>query len=423
MILLGLAAAIAAVGLIFYLAPGFEFEADEPSPAPRIVIEETAPEEAPELGFPAFATKNTTRVAGDDPVADAAGVALATSPATGGVEGPAAVSLVNVNDWAAGVAAAALVAAPVGAPILLSETDEVPDLTLSALTALAPQGSSETADAQLFRLGDAAAPRGLRVREIEGATPAELAADVARLRTRLTGEDPDHVLLASSDQPEFAMPAAAWAARSGDPVLFVQADSVPRPTLQALERLGGASTYLLGPESVISADVEDILREETGSRAKRVGAEDPVDNAVAFARYADGTFGWEITDPGHGLVFANSSRPADAGAAAPLSASGKWGPLLLVDDPDVLPPAVEGFLLDIKPGYVDDPTRAIYNHGWMIGDADAVSVAVQAQIDELLELVEVQSGDGLDRAGLQTGRPESQPDTDSDQDGDDRGNP
>src|SRR4051812_35460371 len=36
--------------------------------------------EGPQLGFPVFATKNTTRVAGADPVADAAGVAQAVFP-------------------------------------------------------------------------------------------------------------------------------------------------------------------------------------------------------------------------------------------------------------------------------------------------------------------------------------------------------
>ncbi len=58
-----LLAGVAAV----YLATDFDFGDDqEPAPAPRVVIEEeAAPREAPELGFPAFATKNTTRVAGD----------------------------------------------------------------------------------------------------------------------------------------------------------------------------------------------------------------------------------------------------------------------------------------------------------------------------------------------------------------------
>ena len=61
-------------------------------------------------------------------------------------------------------------------------------------------------------------------------------------------------------------------------------------------------------------------------------AQDPVENAIAFARYASGSFGWNINDPGHGFVIASASRPLDAAAAAPLSASGTWGPLLVTDD-------------------------------------------------------------------------------------------
>jgi hypothetical protein len=119
-----------------------------------------------------------------------------------------------------------------------------------------------------------------------------------------------------------------------------------------------------------------------------------VTNAIGFARYVDTGFGWNINDPGHGLVVANANRPGDAAAAAGLSASGKWGPLVLVEDPNVLPDPLRQFLLDIKPGYQDDPTRALYNHLWLIGDESAISAAVQAEIDELAELVQVGGGGG-----------------------------
>ena len=413
-----LAGAVAAV----YLATGFEFgdDASEAPPAPRIVIEEgdeaPNPERAPELGFPAFATKNTTRVSGADPVADAAGVALATAPATGGIDGPAAVSVVAEDDWPAAIAAASLVAEPVRAPILLSGEDEVPELTLTALTELAPKGSPQTDDDQLFRFGDALAPEGLRARDIDGANPAEVAAAAAAERERLTGKKPEHVVLASSDRPEFAMPAASWSARSGDPVLFVQGDSVPTPTLEALRGLEDVPIYALGPEPVVSDEVLDQIAKETDTKPKRIGEDDAVSNAIAFARYSDGSFGWNVADPGHGLVLANATRPADAGAAAPLSASGKWGPLLLTDNANVLPAPLEGYLLDIKPGYVEDPTRAVYNHAWLIGDTDAISVDVQAQVDDLLELAKVQSGRGQDTGTLPgQGAPESEPDQGDDQ--------
>ena len=57
-----------------------------------------------------------------------------------------------------------------------------------------------------------------------------------------------------------------------------------------------------------------------------------------------------------------------------------------------MPAALRGYLLDVKPGYLNDPTRAVYNHVWLIGDQDAISVGFQAQVDDLAELVQVRSG-------------------------------
>lgn len=377
-----------------------------PAPAPRVIVRtEEAPEQTADLGFPAFATRNTTRISGSDPIADAAGAALAAFPSTGGVEGPGAVTLVDVADWPGAIAAASLVADPVGAPILFSDGGEIPGLTADALASLAPAGAAATGDSQTFAIGDAAAPDGARSEAVEGADPAELAAAIARLRERLTGEPPEHLVVASSDAPEFAMPAAAWAARSGDPVLFAQADSVPEPTLKALERYKDVPVYLLGPESVISAKAEREIDAAAG-RVSRVAGDDAVANAIEFARYVDGTFGWNINDPGHGFVIASTSRPADAAAAAPLSASGTWGPLLVTDDAGAPPPDLEGYLLDLKPGYEDDPTRALYNHLWLIGDETAISVSFQAQVDEIAEVAPIRSGRGTEFLGPAPGTPE-----------------
>jgi hypothetical protein len=393
--------AAAGVGIGVYIAIdslGGGKAAQPPAPGPKIVLKKPQPEAAQDLGFPAFATKNTTRVAGADPVADAAGVALAVYPSTGGVKGPAAVSLVEAGDWPSGIAAASLVGPPVGAPVLLTASDSVPVLTADALRALAPSGSSATDDKQIFAIGSAAAPGGPRTSNVSGSNPAEIADAVDRLRQRLTHSEPDHIVLASSDRAPFAMPAAAWAARSGDPVLFVQKESVPQPTLDALKRHDGVPVYVLGPASVIS-DKAFKQVQKVAPGAKRVGADNAIDNAIEFARYADSSFGWDINDPGHGFVIANEARPSDAAAAAPLSASGDWGPLLLTNDAATVPAALHGYLLDVKPGYVSDPTRALYNHVWLMGNETAISVAFQAQVDELAELVPVTSATAAGRVG------------------------
>ncbi|HET7507848.1 MAG TPA: hypothetical protein VFJ53_05765, partial [Solirubrobacterales bacterium] len=109
--------------------------------------------------------------------------------------------------------------------------------------------------------------------------------------------------------------------------------------------------------------------------------------------FHDGSFGWNVNDPGHGYVLAPADSPASAAAAAALSASGTWGPLLLTDDPGRLPEVLREYFLDVKPGYTTDPTRAFYNHVWLIGDQDAIDVVQQAEVNELAELTQIGGGE------------------------------
>jgi hypothetical protein len=71
--------------------------------------------------------------------------------------------------------------------------------------------------------------------------------------------------------------------------------------------------------------------------------------------------------------------------------SGSYGPLLLLGTPTGLDGAVAQYLLDVQPGYTKDPVRGVYNHGWIIGDARAISVPTQARIDSLLEIRKAQN--------------------------------
>ena len=149
--------------------------------------------------------------------------------------------------------------------------------------------------------------------------------------------------------------------------------------------------YVLGPPGAVSDRAFTLIR-KVAPRAKRIAAAPhPVAASIAFARYASGGFGWNINDPGHGFVIANASRPLDAVAAAALSASGTWGPLLVTTSSNAPPAPLRNYLLDLKPGYQNDPTRAVYNHVWLIGDAAAISVGFQAQIDDLAEAAKIGS--------------------------------
>jgi hypothetical protein len=341
------------------------------------------------LGLPFIATKNTTRVAGADPIADAAGVARAVFPSTSADTRPNAVALIDARDWRAGVAGAVLASTPMRAAILLSDGPKLPAASQEALKALQPTGSKSPGGAQLVRVGNVARPPGLRTTEIAGRDPFALARAIDAFQTAARGSPSGRVLVVSADAPAFAMPAAAWAAKAGDPVLFVRRDEVPAETRAALLSHDQPHIYVVGPPSTISASTVDALK-RLGT-VKRIGAEDPTASAIAFARYVDPSFGWGVVDPGHGLVFARTDRPLDAAAAAPLSVSGSYGPLLVVTSATSLDGALDQYLLDIQPGYTRDPVRGVYNHGWLIGDDRAISVATQARIDSLLEIKKAQT--------------------------------
>jgi hypothetical protein len=370
--------------------------APEPAPAPTQSPPETSADEvktpaaeaAEELGYPSFATNNTTRVGGSDPAAIAAAVTLAVFPSATAAQRPASVTVVDEDDWQGAVAASVLMAEPLRSPLLVSAGGELPEPTEQALAALAPRGGAEAGGTQAFVIGDAATPGELTATHIDGAGAAALAASIATERDKLFDGPPAHFVLVPESEPELAIPAAAWAARSGDPVLFSAAGKLPAPTAQALRTHPKVPVYVLGPSSAISSGVAREVS-KIGGRVRRVSGEDPVANAIALARYAGGDFGWNVNDPGHGFVVARSDAPLAAAVASPLSASGTWGPLLLTDDAGTLPAALREYLLDVKPGYTTDPTRAFYNHVWVIGDQEAIDVNQQAEIDQLAELAKI----------------------------------
>lgn len=345
-----------------------------------------------QLGLPWGVTRNTVRVGGEDAAADAAGVARALFPSPASGERPTAVALVDQADWQTAVAASVLAGPPIAAPLLLADGDELPEATASALDDLDPSGSDLTRDRQVIRVGpDVAIPEGFSTARIGGADPFARAAAIDRFSAAARGEASNDVVLYSAERPEWAMPAASWAARSGDAALPVRANGVPTPIVEALRDHERPNVYLLGPETVIGEEVAARLRRGRLARAvRRIEAPTAVENAIAFARYERGDFGWGVVVPGYNFAVASTSRPADAAAAASLATRGVFAPLLLTDRAEALPEPLESYLLSVQPGYEQDPAQAVYNRAWIIGDTEAISVRQQAQIDQVTELIPVQ---------------------------------
>ncbi len=363
-------------------------EAESESEGGSESAEEGAGTSAEELGYPAFATSNTTRIGGSSPATNAAATALAVFPSTNEKQRPVAVTLVSTEDWAGAIAAGVLMAEPIRAPLLYGEAEGVPDPTKAALESLQPRGGAASGGHAVLAIGNVAVPNGMGAAKVKAGDAAGEAAGIARLRDRLAGRKPEAIVLASSSEPAYAAPAAAYAARSGDPVLFTEAEALPQPTVAEIRRDEGVPVYALGPSSAISGQVLKEV-EALGTKVTRISGSNPVQSAISFARYEGGKFGWHVADPGHGFVLSREDAPLEAAAAAPLSASGSWGPLLVTDSADTLPSELRGYFLDVKPGYTTDPTRAFYNHVWIIGDTGQISVEQQAEVNEIAELAKI----------------------------------
>jgi hypothetical protein len=97
------------------------------------------------LGFPAFATSNTTRIGGSDPIADAAAVAQAVYPSRSADTRPRVVTLVDDTDWRVAISAAQLMGPPLRAPVLFSQGATMPPATAQALAFLHPLTAKEAA--------------------------------------------------------------------------------------------------------------------------------------------------------------------------------------------------------------------------------------------------------------------------------------
>jgi hypothetical protein len=371
------------------LPAGCSIGDDEEENPVRIGVKSDDDEAAADLGFPVTATKNTTRVGGDDAVADAAGVAGAVWPATGESTKPNAVVLVEKDNWQGGVAASVLAGSPIGAPLLLSDDDELPAVSRDTLDRLDPKGSDLTKDAKVIRIGSRPPePSGLKTTTVDGDDVYELAAEIDRFHAVARGEPSDDVILATGERAEYAMPAAALSARSGDAVLLTERNELPKPTADALKRHEKPDVFIVGPDSVIGTEVERKLR-PLARRVQRIEGPTPVQNAIELARFESGSFGWGAEVPGQNFTIASTSRPLDAVASASLATNGVFAPLLLTDDADTLPRSLESYLLDVQPGFEDDPSLSVFNHVWILGDGDTISVEQQSRIDEISSLIPV----------------------------------
>ncbi|MCP3763395.1 cell wall-binding repeat-containing protein [Domibacillus sp. A3M-37] len=343
-------------------------------------------------------TKNTTRLDAQDPVRASVLVSQTIWPATHTESQPGTVILVPDDSWQITLAAADLIHHPNNGPILVTDKNELSTDTLNEIKRLNPKGNEE--GTQVMIMGDLSEGvksqlEGFQVEAIEETDPAQFAAAVDEKYASVSGDEyPESVIIVSADEAAkaFSIPAINWIAHMPEPVLYVTKGGIPEATKQALGQRENASLYLLGPDSVISKEIETELNEY--GKVTRIAGEDPVSTSIEFAKFKDEetSFGWGLTEPGHGVSFVSSATPDLALAAAPFSHLGKHAPVLWLEEGKVTEPVYD-FLATIKPTFEEDPTQGPYNHGFIVGGQDSISFETQGILDDKLEIVQA-DGEG-----------------------------
>ncbi|MFT4050326.1 MAG: cell wall-binding repeat-containing protein [Solirubrobacterales bacterium] len=356
-------------------------------------------------GSPALTTSNTIRIPGSDPAANAAGAAITVYPSSSSFTKPSAVSVVGEDDWRGAIAMGVLTAAPIKAPMLLSDAKDMPDVTKSAMAALSPSGvviPGQTLHPKAFVAGNLKLPdRTARV-NLSNNTYETLSLAVDKLWTRLSGGEPSDTVIVTTADPRFkryALPAGPLAGHTASPVFFVNGDRVPLATLRAIQSHKKPSIYVVGPKFVISDQLLTVLRKY--GNVRRISGTDPVSNAKQVGWFSDPNtaWGWGISDPGHGFVIMNSHNEMNVAAATTLANGAAFGPLLLNSNANVVDHALRDYLLDVQSAYIDDPSTAVYNRAWLLGDEKQLSPGIQATFDKLLAVTQLQQEGSTGSAG------------------------
>jgi hypothetical protein len=261
---------------------------------------------------------------------------------------------------------------------------------------------------QVIRIGtEAPLPKRYAVRTLAAAGPAETAVEIEQLQAQAlgTGEIHQVIVLRPSAERALDMPAAGLAAESGAPILLAEGARLGAAAGTAIHAIHHPSIYVLDPVGLGRAALGVLAGLGTVTKVGSGEGTAPA-NAIAVARFSDGSFGWGVKEPGHGLVFLNPSRPLDAPAAALLSATGDYAPPLLLDTAGGIPTELSAYLGDIQPAYASSPefaaVRGVYNHGWLIGDERAIPLLTQAELDSLLEISPRQQGASSEASVLQS---------------------
>jgi hypothetical protein len=398
----------------------------DPFGAPKAARDYSVPSPPGEPGLiPTIATKTTTRLYGTNPFQEAVSVTQHVWPSAlpenapnennNDPDRPWGVTLVTPDDPLTAITAVPLLHFPNDAPILYVNRNGIPQVTADEIKRLGDTGISRYHNVDAFLVGAAANPgvekqlraMGMKYATVTAPNVPSLADTVDKLYGSIQNPDTgvpvmdngsENVMVGSMQSYQYLLPATHWVAHMASGLLWVNQNSVPQPTIDALQRRHGhARIYLFGGPQQISGTVADQLSQygtvvrvtNNDNVAFNANPTDTaVDTAITFAKMWDGAgeVGWKITGPGHGFTLVNINDWQGAVASAPLSHLGFHAPLLFTNSSGTLPPQLDAYYKSVAPTYTTTPADGPYNMSYVIGSWNQVTWPLEAHVDYISEM-------------------------------------
>ncbi|MBU5313498.1 cell wall-binding repeat-containing protein [Tissierella carlieri] len=329
-------------------------------------------------------TLNTVRICGCTPNENAikvSNIVYADKP-------PNAIILVAEEKWQDAFAATPLIHFPRNAPILYTPKTYLDPLTVEQIFKLNPTGVDGV---KVFIVGEfpyfieeQLNMLGLRTKRIGGGNFYETAARVAEYL-----KYPPNIMVISGEDYREGLSTCAYAAHSGDVILFSDKNQLPWFTGAVIQSTENPNVFIVGSTNTISEKVEEEIRKLNVKFVDRISGSTPYEVSVNFAKYKspNGQFGWGRNyRDGHAFTFTSIYSPYDSASSAPFGHLGKHTPILSVD-PNNLPEVIKHYIESIKPIPQQEP-KPPFMHGWIIGCDNTISYDVQIEIERALSIDE-----------------------------------
>lgn len=225
---------------------------------------------------------------------------------------------------------------------------------------------------------------GLPVETIRGSDRYE----TAYLIDELLGF-PGIIIIASPSDGGVAACAAAWSAHFGTPILFMENDTIPGPTLKAINKTYNPEIFIIGNDTAVSRIAEAKLRTLNVRSVDRIDGATPSEVSVNLAAYRKGLFGWgKMSDAANAFSVVHTGEWQNAISAGLLAHLNRHMAILFTD-PGTLDPDVSAYLDSIN-----QPDTPVPDYAIIVGKG------VNEDVEESLAAVMAGRKSGMEMSGM-----------------------